>query len=67
MRFFISLFCVLAFLAGVGAFASGSSAVHQILGAVFLLIGVICLVGMAILESLNSGFKTLHEALETKT
>jgi hypothetical protein len=57
MRIFLFILCFLSFMSGAGYMSSGTSAIHQILAGVFLLMAAVLLCGAGIIEAINQNAK----------
>jgi len=67
LKTFLSILCVLAFLAGFAILGSAKSAIHEIESLILFLIGSVLLVGASTVESINQLRNSVEKKDEIKT
>ena len=65
MRFLLFILAVVAFLIGFGLFSISTSAVHESLAMLTILVGAVFLSGAGIVEAIHQLQKKLLKALES--
>ena len=67
MHIFLSIFSVLAFLAGLGVLIGATGAIHEIEGFVLMLISSVLLVGAAIVDAIRYARERLEWVVQSGT